>query len=53
MERKAFIKSFVKEARVKGKEVSLIYTMPTAPRKINSEELAVLPIVHYGGRYWT
>lgn len=53
MERKSFIKSFVKEARVKDEEVSLIYTMPIAPRKITSEELTVLPIVHYGGPLWT
>ncbi|HEX7364463.1 MAG TPA: hypothetical protein VF366_04785 [Dehalococcoidia bacterium] len=53
MERKSFIKSFIKEATVTGAEVSLMYTMPIAPRKITSDELAVLPIVHYGGRYWT
>jgi site-specific DNA recombinase len=53
MERKSFIKSFVKEARVKDEEVSLIYTMPIAPHKTKSEELAVLPIVHYGGPLWT
>lgn len=52
MERKVFIKSFVKEAGVKDNEVSFIYTMPIAPQKITSEELAVLPIIHYGGRYW-
>jgi site-specific DNA recombinase len=49
MERKSFIQSFVKEARVKCEEVSLVYTMPVAPRKTTIEELAVLPIVHYGG----
>jgi site-specific DNA recombinase len=32
-ERKSFIKSFVKEARVKDEKVSLIYTMPIVPRK--------------------
>jgi site-specific DNA recombinase len=52
-ERKAFIKSFVKEARVNDNEVSLIYTMPIPPQKITGEELAVLPIVHYGGPLWT
>jgi site-specific DNA recombinase len=53
MERKSFIRSFIKEARVTGAEVSLIYTIPMSPRTITGEELAVLPIVHYGGRYWT
>ncbi len=53
MERKSFIRSFIKEARVTGAEVSLIYTIPMSPRRIIGEELAVLPIVHYGGRYWT
>ena len=52
-DRKAFIKSFVKEASVKGAEVSLTYTIPIAPLKISSEGLVVLPIVQYGGRYWT
>lgn len=50
MERKSFIKSFIQEARVTGAEVSLIYTMPVAPHVMTSEELAVLPIVHHGGR---
>ena len=49
MERKSFIKSLIKEARVKDAEVSLIYTISITPRKVTSEELAVLPIVHYGG----
>ncbi|MCJ7515280.1 MAG: recombinase family protein [Dehalococcoidia bacterium] len=53
MERKSFIRSFIKEARVMGAEVSLMYTIPMSPRRITGEELAVLPIVHYGGRYWT
>jgi site-specific DNA recombinase len=52
-ERKSFIKSFIKEARVTGAEVSLIYTIPMSPRGITNDELAVLPIVQYGGRYWT
>jgi hypothetical protein len=49
-ERKSFIKSFIKEARVTGAEVSLIYTIPMSPRGITNDELAVLPIVQYGGR---
>ena len=53
MERKSFIKSFIKEARVTGAEVSLVYTIPMSPRGITDEELAVLPIVQYGGPLWT
>ena len=53
MERKSFIKSFIKEARVTGAEVSLIYTIPMSPRRITNDELAVLPIVQYGGPLWT
>jgi hypothetical protein len=50
MKRKTFIKSFIKEASVTGAEVSLIYTIPMSPRGITNDELAVLPIVQYGGR---
>jgi hypothetical protein len=38
---------------VTGAEVSLVYTIPIRPRKITSEEPAVLPIVYYGGGHWT
>jgi hypothetical protein len=48
-ERKSFIKSFIKEARVTGAEVSLIYTIPMSPRGITNDELAVLPFVRNGG----
>lgn len=46
-ERKSFIKSFVKEVKVIGTEVRLIYTilMPL----ISQEAVGVPPIVHYGG----
>lgn len=53
MERKSFIRSFIKEARVTGSEVALTYTIPMSLRGITDEEPAVLPIVQYGGRYWT
>jgi len=53
MERKSFIKSFVKEAKVTGAEVSLIYTLPMSHRGITDDELAVLPIVRHGGPLWT
>ncbi len=52
-ERRAFIRSFVKEVKVTGDEVLLTYTMPMPPNGISQEAVAVPPIVHYGGRYWT
>ena len=49
VERKSFVKSFVKEVRVTGNEVVLTYTIPMPPQVIISEEVPVLSIVHYGG----
>jgi len=49
-EKKSFIKSFVKEVKVIGTEVRLIYTIPMSPNGISQEAVAVPPIVHYGGR---
>ena len=49
-ERRAFIKSFVKEVRVTGNEAVLSYTMPILPEKVAIEKEGVLPTVHYGGR---
>jgi hypothetical protein len=48
-ERKAFIRSFLKEVRVTGDDVLLKYTLPMLPNNINEEKLPVLSIVHYGG----
>jgi hypothetical protein len=48
-EQKAFIRSFVKEVRVTGKEVLLIYTMPLPPEGSLHETAGVLDTVHYGG----
>ena len=53
VERKSFIRSFIKEIRVAGNEAVLTYTIPMPPDEITEEELLVPPIVHYGGRYWT
>ena len=53
VEQKAFIRSFVKEVRVTGKEVLLIYTMPLPPEGSLQETAGVLDTVHHGGRYWT
>ena len=52
-ERKAFIKSFVKQVQVMGNEGKIIYNFPIPPENHNEENLGVLPIVRYGGRYKT
>ena len=52
-ERKAFIRSFVKEVKVTGDDVLLTYTMPLTPGGISEENVGVLSTVQYGGRYWT
>jgi site-specific DNA recombinase len=49
-ERRAFIKSFVKEVRVAGNEAVLSYSVPILPEKVDIEKEGVLPIVQYGGR---
>ena len=49
-ERRAFIRSFVKEIIVNKTEVQLNYTLPLLPKGLAEERLAVLPIVRYGGR---
>ncbi len=48
-EQKAFIRSFVKEVRVTGKEVLIIYTMPLPPNGVIHERSGVLSIVNDGG----
>ena len=50
LERRAFIKSFVKEIRVTGNEGRIKYTFPIPPDNHEEEELGVLPIVRYSGR---
>jgi site-specific DNA recombinase len=51
-ERKAFIRSSVKEVKVTGDEALLTYTIPMLPRGVTEESLPVLSIVHHGGRYY-
>ncbi len=51
-ERKAFVKSFVREVRVTGSEVSLSYVPPLLAGMMSKETLSLPPIVHDGGRYW-
>lgn len=48
-ERKAFIRSFVKEVQVTGDEVLLTYTMPLPPQGISQERVGVLCSVQRGG----
>ena len=52
-ERKAFIRSFVKEVRVTGDEVLVTYTIPMLPRGLAEERLPVLSIGHDGGEAGT
>jgi hypothetical protein len=52
-ERKAFIRSFVKEVKVTGDEVLLTYTMPLPPQGISQERVGVLCSVQCGGAQWT
>ena len=52
-ERRAFIKSFVKEIKVMGDEGRIRYTFPVPPDNHEEEELGVLPIVRYNGRWCT
>lgn len=49
-ERKAFVRSFVREVRVTGDEVVLTYTMPLTPSGSSIDRVGVLPIVPHGGR---
>jgi site-specific DNA recombinase len=53
VERRAFIRSFVREVKVTGNEVVLNYTMPTLPDNVTIEKEGVLPTVQCGGRCWT
>ena len=52
-DRRAFIRSFVKEITVSQQEVRLSYTLPLLPDALTEESVGVLPIVRYGGRYCT
>ena len=51
--RKAFVRSFIKEVSIKDGEVRLVYTLPLTQDGLDEERLGVLPIVHYGGPFWT
>jgi len=49
-DRRAFIRSFVKEIAVTQQEIQLNYTLPLPPDGLTEERVEVLPIVRYGGR---
>lgn len=49
--KKAFIKGFIKQVKVTGNEGRITYTFPIPPDNLDEENLAVLPIVRYGGRF--
>ena len=49
-DRRAFIRSFVKEIIVSEQEIRIIYTLPLLPDGLEEESVGVLPIVRYGGR---
>jgi site-specific DNA recombinase len=49
-ERRAFIKSFVKEIRVSEHEIRMTYNFPIPPDGHQEEKLGVLSIERYGGR---
>jgi hypothetical protein len=51
-EKKSFIKSFIREAEVAGKEVTIRYSLPVECRLITERAIAVPPIVHYGGAHY-
>ncbi len=52
-ERKAFVRSFVREIKVTCDEVIMNYNIPLLPDNITVGKERVLPTVQYGGRYWT
>ena len=52
VERKAFIRSFVKDIRISGADAGLTYFVPELSEKVSLEEVGVPRTVHYGGRYW-
>jgi hypothetical protein len=49
-ERRSFIKSFVKEIRVTGKDVVIDYSIPPTPDKLAFGIEGVPPTVQYSGR---
>ena len=52
VQRRSFIKSYVKRIEVKGNNLHMEYTNPLSPKDISEEEMVVLPTVQYGGPGW-
>ena len=52
VEKKSFVRSFVKEVKVTGDEVLLKYTLPMLPKGVCEEKFSVLSIGHDGGPLW-
>ena len=52
-ERKAFIRSFIKEIRVTGDNAVMTYSMPELPEKLCLKKVGVPRFVQYGGPFWT
>ena len=50
LEKKSFIKSFVRGIKITGNEGYITYTFPIPPDSLDEERLGVLPTVRYGGR---
>ena len=50
-EKKAFIRSFLEEVKVTGKEVVLTYIMPLPPEGTIEGQIPVPSIVRHGGQY--
>ena len=53
VDRRSFVRSFVKEIRVGKEEAKIKYTIPMPPEDTSEEEASVLPIVQFGGPAWT
>jgi hypothetical protein len=53
VERRAFIKSFIKDIEVTGNDAILSYSLPMIPQKIDLEDKRVLPTVRYSGWWCT
>jgi CheY-like chemotaxis protein len=49
VERKSFIRSFVKEVKVTGEDMLLTYTIPMVPKGVTQEKLPVLSVIYSGG----
>ena len=51
VERRAFLKSFVKEIQVGSDEMTIQYTLPMPPKQSDEEVIGVLPFIQRGRPY--